>query len=98
MRFDPPVELPSTFGSKDPEMYKDVAIDLSEMEFTAPIVNDGDILRIVGPMLPGEILSIELRIGHRLKDISIDDAHDLQIMHWDLGFLYWITTGRDGVL
>ena len=102
MRFDPPVEIESTVGSSDPDIYKELEFTTVEADTangrTARIVNDAGILLVNEVMSAGEILSVELRIGHRLKDIALDSAHELRILGWDEGLLYWITAGRDGVL
>ncbi len=102
MRFDPPVEIESTIGASDPDIYKELDFTTVEADTakgrTARIVNEASVLLVNEVMSAGEVLSVELRIGHRLKDIVLDSAHELRILAWDEGLLYWVTAGRDGVL
>lgn len=73
-------------------------------------VSKGGLLRLVEVMKPGELLSFQLRSGHRLQNIVLDDADRVQIFNWKVqiqdgasgkngdsfGLTYLVTIGRVG--
>jgi len=100
-KFDPPYELKSTLGKVDP-IYP--GFDFSKggnrarLTKVEPIINKNGLLHIRELMNAGEVLSIELRVKHRLDKITLDDAHQLEILAGDNGLLYWINVGKTGAL
>ncbi len=108
MLFDPPVDFVSTLGSVDPDIYKGVDFTAEGNSITgetaASVVNDAMILDVREVMKSGEVLSVEIKIGHRLKNITVAPEHQRQLLVWrglngvSDGLLYWFTVGKDGVL
>ena len=104
--FPEPVDPGNTLGSVDPEMFKGVdfkAEDVIREPINGNILNDANVLRIREAVKVGNLISFEIRPGYRLKDITLDPEHSLQLYIWHLekdvagGFLYWFTAGKDGI-
>ncbi len=99
--FDPPYELKSTLGKVDP-IYP--GFDFSKggnrarLTKVEPIVNKNGLLHIRELMNAGEVLSVELRVKHRLDKITRDAEHQLEMLAGDSGLLYWINVGKAGAV
>lgn len=104
--FDPPVDVESTLGRSDADIYRGIEFRSKDFPgpWVKPIIHEDGILHIREPMAIGEIVSIELRQNHILDSITFDDRHNLQLLLWENlddkvgGFIYWLTCGKDGIL
>jgi excisionase family DNA binding protein len=101
LNFDPPVEIESTLGKVE-AIYAGVDPAVRRRQSTGrackSIINANGLLHIREVMHPGEVLSVDIRVGYRLDNIVCDPAHQLQILAAKEGLLYWFTIGKDGVL
>ena len=98
--FDPPRNLGSTIGKIEviyPLTLFAHSRNKMSPETIFPIVKNV-ILHIRELMKAGEVLSVELRVGHCLRNLTLDPVHSLQLLAGDTGLLYWITVGREGHL
>lgn len=94
--FNPPRKAPSTLGKVE-VFYDDSPPD--KFTHCDDIINNNHILQLREIMEPGEVLSIEVRKGYILRNISFSEEHQLQIyVNQGNSFLYWITVGKRGVL
>ena len=67
----------------------------NRLEEIQPFVRNG-ILIIQEVLNAGTVVTIELRAGHVLEDIVLDEVHSLVELVNESGMLYWIQVGRTG--
>ncbi len=99
LKFEPPIEIESTLG-KVKSFYLSENMKQpgsKKLETVANILNENSIIDIREPMKTGETLSVEIGSNYRLENIVFDLEHHYQLYIYEQGFMYWFTTGKDGV-
>ncbi len=98
-RFDPPIDIDSTIGKID-EVFKGFnLVGKLTAAKVALIINRNGILDIRDVVMkPGESLSIEVPINHRLDSVTKDDSCQMQILVNDKSITYWFTIGMPGAV
>jgi hypothetical protein len=101
-------------GNPDSDIFAKIDFEAEtesyESRSVAPIVNQAGILRIDEAVNAGDLVTIELRHNHMLKDIVLDPKHSMQILTWKNetdwlvvkedfhGLIYWMVVGVTGTL
>ncbi len=98
--FDPPLEIDLSLGKISSILNSHMppkGTSSGSLRKCKPVVNANHILHVNEVMKTGESLSVGIRPGFRLNNITLDPSHSLQILANDYGLVFWFSIGRDGV-
>ncbi len=89
------MDVDVSFGQFDMNIFADDPIDRNQ-ELVESIFSNGRILDIEEDMAESDTLSIAIRPDHRLTDIDFDSDHDLTILKYESGLIYWFDIKKNG--